>query len=123
MCAWRALNEKDIGDIKASRGLSRTGGARGLEAMTALIGYNNQNTIYMAATESFAVIVEWGGVNNYVQFDTEAPGVVYISMNDLLTLDNCKKVREDLKADRKLHFIEDQKHGLIVKELPRKAMT
>ena len=62
-----------------------------------------------------------GSVKNYVQFDTGK--CTYITNNELLTSSSFEQVREDQKANAKLEWLTTQAHGLVVKVMPRAAMT
>lgn len=115
--AFRSLNDDEVTAILEGGGISKSGRS-GQKAMADLIGYNKQDTKYISATESFNIVKTMGNPQFYIKFDTSK--VTYISKDELLSSSNYQQFRSYMLG--RLHFVEQQKHSLVVGAIPRSAM-
>jgi RHS repeat-associated protein len=110
--AYRSLNEDDKRALLAGKGITRTGRG-GPEAQADLIGYNNQDTRYIAVTEDPTIIRD---PDNMIVFRTAE--VNYISMGQLLS--DRQVIR---RLGPRVRFVTEQQHAIVSREIPRRAMV
>ena len=93
-------------------------GAGRQAAMADLIGHDRQDIRYISTTESLSVVKTQGDPNNHITSSTLA--VSYISKHDLQEGSGYKTFRSHML--RRMQIVEDQKHSLAVRFIPRFAM-
>ena len=110
--AFRSLNQADIESLQAGRGIARTGRGK-LRGQIDTIAINAQDTRFIPVTESLNEV--WDR-SNYVAFKTAETN--YLSMNSLLSTPAFVA-----GIGEKLRWVKQQKHGLVVGEIPRNSIT